>query len=296
MNSAWTLLELVREAAAYLARKGISSPRLDAELLMAHVLGCGRVDLYLRFDQPVAQGELDRFRELLLRRGKREPVAYILGNREFWSLGFRVNPKVLIPRPETETLVELALGELRRAVGEGPLPVRALELGTGCGAVAIALARELGPSVSWVATDISREALDVARCNARELGVEALIQFLEGDLWDPLDPEGRQFRLILSNPPYVPTSCIERLEPEISCYEPRQALDGGQDGLVLVRRILEGAPLRLDSKGMLLMELGEGQSQAVEGILGRDRRWRRWGWGLDLGGRPRVLWASVGEM
>jgi len=296
MKPSWTLLELIREASAYLAKKGVSSPRLDTELLMACVLGCSRVELYLRFDQPLTKEELDRFRELLRRRARREPLAYILGAKEFWSLSLRVNPSVLIPRPETETLVEVALEELKEAVRKESLPISALELGTGSGAIVIALARELGASVSWWATDISREALEVARWNARELGVQGWIRFLEGDMWEALEPGQGRFRLVISNPPYVPTALIQQLEPEIRCYEPALALDGGHDGLALIRRIIEQAPCRLVPGGMLVMEVGEAQSELLDEILGKDSRWGKWGWRQDLGGRSRALWAVTREV
>lgn len=296
MKPAWTLLELIREASAYLAKKGVSSPRLDTELLMARVLGCSRVDLYLRFDQPLTKQELDSFRELLRRRAKREPLAYILGAKEFWSLSLRVNPSVLIPRPETETLVEAALEELKEAVKKESLPISALELGTGSGAIVIALARELGASVSWWATDISREALEVARWNARELGVQGRIKFLEGDLWEALESDQHRFRLVISNPPYIPTALIQQLEPEIRCYEPSLALDGGPDGLAVIRRIIEQAPHRLVPGGMLVMEVGEAQSELLDEILGKDSRWGKWGWRKDLGGRPRALRAVTREV
>lgn len=296
MRLSWTLLELIREASAYLAKKGVSSPRLDAELLMGRVLGCGRVELYLRFDQPLTQEELDRFRELLRRRARREPLAYILGAKEFWSLSFKVNQSVLIPRPETETLVEVALEELKKAVEKYPLPIPALELGTGSGAIVIALARQLGASVSWWATDLSKEALDVARWNARELGVEGLIRFLDGDLWEPLESQKHSFRLLICNPPYIPTALIKQLEPEIRSYEPLLALDGGGDGLRVIRRILKEAPCRLVPGGVLVMEVGEGQAKHLDEILGKDSRWEKWGWRRDLGGVPRVLWAVTPEV
>lgn len=295
MSPPWSLLELVREAAGYLAQKGVASPRLDAELLLAHTLGCRRIDLYLRFDQPVSKPELERFRELVARRARREPVAYITGLKEFWSLEFKVSPQVLIPRPETETLVEAALEELRWALGSSTGPLWALEIGTGSGAVALSLAKELGPSVLWVATDISAGALEVARCNAQDLGVEGWIRFVQGDLLEPLDVGGPKLRLILSNPPYVPTGLIKELEPEIRCHEPIQALDGGQDGLAVIRRILEQAPVRLMPRGVLMLEVGDGQTHAIEEILGSDHRWQQWGWRLDLAGKPRVIWARRGE-
>ncbi len=296
MRPSWTLLELVKEASAYLAKKGVSSSRLDAELLMGHVLGCSRVELYLRHDQPVTEKELGCFRELLRRRARREPVAYILETKEFWSLRLKVNPSVLIPRPETETLVEVALEMLKDAAENEPLPIHALELGTGCGAIAIALASEMGPSISLVATDISQEALDLARFNACELGIQGCIRFLKGDLWEPVESEQHSFRLVVANPPYIPTAMIQQLEPEIRCYEPRVALDGGNDGMTVIRRILQRAPEKLMPGGMLVVEVGDGQSHCLDEILCQDKRWKKWGWRQDLTGKPRVLWAISAEV
>lgn len=295
MSPPWSLLELVREAAGYLARKGVASPRLDAEILLAHVLGCRRIDLYLRFDQPVSEPELDRFRELVSRRGHREPVAYITGLKEFWSFEFKVTPQVLIPRPETETLVEAALEELRGAMGSCAGPLWAMEIGTGSGAVALSVAKEMGPSVLWVATDISREALSLASHNARQLGVDQWVWFLQGDLLSSLLPKSEKFHLILSNPPYVRTDCIRHLEPEISSYEPLEALDGGVDGLRIVTRLLEEAGEHLVAGGALMLEVGEDQTVAVENILESQLGWSEWGWRRDLAGKPRVIWARKGE-
>jgi release factor glutamine methyltransferase len=259
---------------------------------MAHALGCGRVDLYLRFDQPVAAPELELFRAMVRRRSLREPVPYITGIKEFWSLPLRVTPQVLIPRPESELLVETALEALAQCGTADAGTVRGLDIGTGSGALAIALARERGETVQWAATDLSSEALEVARSNARSLGVEGRITFFQGDLFDALQRGEPGFSVILSNPPYVPTGEIPRLAPEIRHYEPSTALDGGPDGLTVVRRILEGAPPWLMRGGALLLEVGQGQQRALEQTLKASPYWGSWSWRRDLAGKERVLWTT----
>ncbi len=294
MSAPWTLLELLKEATGYLAQKGIPGPRLDAEILLAHALRCQRIELYLRHDQPLGSEELDRFRELIRRRSRREPVAYITGTKEFWSLPIRVTPQVLIPRPETELLVEVALGEGRAFAASLSGPVRVLEIGTGSGAVAIALAREGGDGFHLVATDRSGGALEVARANARELGVDHRIEFLEGDLLGPLDSQREPFSMIVSNPPYVPSREIPNLPPELREYEPSEALDGGNDGLDIIRRLLAEAGGRIANGGCLLLEVGAGQRPSIEEILEETPSWRHWRWHQDLAGTDRVLRATLG--
>ncbi len=198
----WTILKLIRWTDERFAKTGLATPRLDAEILLAHALGMDRVGLYTHFDQPLRSDELARFKELIQRRLKREPLAYITGRREFWSLVLKVNRHVLIPRPETELLVSEGLKMLS---GVTPTPAcRILDMGTGSGAVAIALAKEI-PSASVVATDASGEALSVAEENARTHGVRERIEFREGDLFGPLSA-GEKFHLIVTNPLYSPSS------------------------------------------------------------------------------------------
>ena len=294
MSGPWTLLELLKEATGYLAQKGIPGPRLDAEILLAHALRCQRIELYLRHDQPLGSEEVDRFRELIRRRSRREPVAYITGTKEFWSLPFRVTPQVLIPRPETELLVEIALVAARISPAAQEGRFRILEIGTGSGAVAVALAKEGGERFQLVATDRSPEALEVARYNARELGVEHRIEFLERDLLGPSDSQGEPFSMIVSNPPYVPSREIAHLPPEVREYEPQLALDGGGDGLDIIRRLLREAKGWLVEGGGLLLEVGAGQRPSIEGILEETPSWRHWRWHQDLAGTDRVLWATLG--
>jgi release factor glutamine methyltransferase len=289
MSAPWSLLELLKEALGYLAQKGVPTPRLDAEILLAHALQCRRIDLYLRHDQPLAPEEVDRFRELIRRRSRREPVAYITGTKEFWSLPFTVTPRVLIPRPETELLVEVALEAAQALIVPHPGPLRILEIGTGSGAVAIALAREGGERFHLVATDRSSEALQVARANARALGVDDRIEFLQGDLLEPLGSHLGPFVMILSNPPYVPSREIPILSPEVREYEPRDALDGGEDGLAVIRRLLQETQDRLAEEGSLLLEVGAGQRPFIEETLRQTPSWRSWRWHQDLAGVDRVL-------
>ncbi len=282
-----TPLELVRLAAGYLAEKGVSSPRLDAEVLLAHVLGVPRIRLYTEFDKPLEPAEVAAYREAVRRRARREPVAYITGEREFWSLRLRVDPRVLIPRPETEVLVETCLA---RMGAEGVL----LDLGTGSGAVALALLSER-PGWRAVGVDVSAGALEVARGNARSLGLAERLDLRAGDLYGPV--AGERFDLIVSNPPYVPSAELDRLEPEVSRYEPRGALDGGPDGLAVLRRIAGRARHHLEPGGFLAVEIGAGQGPAVRQLLE--------GAGLagvrvvpDHAGRDRVavgLWPGEGE-
>jgi len=246
-----------------LRERGIESPRLNAELLLRKTLKIDHVQVYLYSDRVLTQPEFTLYECLINRRIKGEPIQYILGNREFWSLDLRVSPAVLIPRPETELLVEETLKIFR---DEGNLTLRFMEVGTGSGAIAIALAKEM-QGCFIVAEDISWRAILVAKENARIQGVSGNIRFLVGDLFPPLK-EGRSlFDLILSNPPYVPSSKIATLPREIAEFEPRIALDGGPDGLGFFRRIVTGSVSFLKDGGWLMLEIGEGQREAVAEMI-----------------------------
>jgi release factor glutamine methyltransferase len=247
MAETWTPLKLIAWTQEFFAKKGVDAPRLTAELLLAQALSCDRVRLYLDFDKPVGEAELAAFRELVRRRADGEPTAYLLGRREFFGHPFLVDARVLVPRPETELLVEAALAAL-------PAEGSALDLCTGSGAIALSLS--LGrPGARILATDVSADALAVARENAARLGA-AGVAFAEGDLWAAVPAEAGPFDVIASNPPYVPTRELAGLSREVR-REPRLALDGGPDGLDLVRRIVAGAPARLAPGGTLLVELHE---------------------------------------
>jgi release factor glutamine methyltransferase len=256
----WTVLDVIKWTTGRFTARGLSSPRLDAELLAAHAFGMARVQLYTHFDRPLAAEELAALRELVRRRQAGEPVAYLTGKKEFWSLDLRVDSRVLVPRPDTETLVEVALDLLPKAE-----PRRVADIGTGSGAVALALKRER-PEADVVAVDRSPDALAVARANALRLGLA--VRFVEGDLLAPLAGEA-PFDLLTANLPYIPTADLTDLAPEVRS-EPRLALDGGADGLDLIRRLLaEGAGARasLVPGGAVALEIGVGQAGAVAGLL-----------------------------
>jgi len=258
--STWTIRSLLAWIAQDFGGLGISSPRLDAELLIGAALGLARVKLYLDLDRPLGPDELAKVRALVVRRRKREPVAYIVGEREFYRRSFEVTPAVLIPRPDTETLIERAL-ELLPAGS----PARVLDLCTGSGAIAVTLAAER-PEVQMTATDLSAAALEVARQNAGRHGVTERCVFLEGDLLAPLTAAGR-FQLIVANPPYIPEAEIETLQAEIKQYEPRMALASGAEGLSHLERLCREAGAFLEPGGAVLFELGQGQSDTVRGWL-----------------------------
>lgn len=259
VTEVWTIQRLLLWTSEFFARRGIDSPRLTAELLLAHALGMDRVHLYVEFDRPLDEGERARFRDLVQRRARGEPTYYLTGRRLFFGRPFYVDRRTLIPRPETEHLVEAALIHL---VGDGE-GRHILDLCTGSGCVGLSILAER-PRARLCATDLSPEALAVARQNARALGVEARAEFLQGDLFAPVT--GRRFDLIAANPPYVPRAEIAQLAPEVQ-HEPAMALDGGEDGLELIRRIVAGAPAFLKSGGALCLEIGEGQGAALWGAL-----------------------------
>ncbi len=269
----WRPLELVARSTDYLRERGVPSPRLDAELLLAHALGVNRLDLYLGFESPVRGAQLACYRELVGARGRdRVPVAYLTGEREFWSRSFRVTRDVLIPRPETELLV--------RAVRD-LAPQRVAEVGVGSGAVVGALALEL-PEAEFVALDCCEAALAVAAENLERLGVADRVRLRCGD--GPEVLEGT-YDALVSNPPYIPTGALPQLEPELG-HEPRIALDGGSDGLGLIRRLVAAAPARVPG-GFLVLEMGAGQAAMTQSLLAeagaREIRVER-----DLAGIERV--------
>jgi release factor glutamine methyltransferase len=283
-KTVWTILALIRWADERFKKEGLTTPRLDAEVLLAESLGIDRVGLYTHFDQPLLPDELTRFKKLILRRLSREPVAYILGRREFWSLPFKVSPEVLIPRPETELLVSEALKILAHPERISP---RVLEIGTGSGAVSVAIAKEI-PSARIVATDLSAGALSVAEENAIQNGVRGQIQFLKGDLFQPL-PRGEEFDLIVTNPPYVSRKEFAALSPEVRNFEPRAALDGGLDGLDFFRRTLPGAGDSLRSGGWFLAEMGKGQYQEILTMAEKVPDLDSFDFVRDLAGMKRVF-------
>ncbi|SMC76150.1 release factor glutamine methyltransferase [Desulfocicer vacuolatum DSM 3385] len=262
----WTLLDTVAWTATYFKNKGLDSPRLTAEMLMCHCLEMDRMALYMEFDRPLHSDELARYKALIQRRVQREPVAYITGKKGFWDIEVAVSPHVLIPRPDTETLVEAALSEMtQRRQSQTQRPLKILELGPGSGAVIVSLARAM-PDNEYVAVDVSPAAAENTLENARRLGCDKDLSVVSGSWFDPFAP-GTVFDLIVSNPPYIPTRDIESLAPEIQDYEPRLALDGGMSGLDCIEHILSRAPAHLAHGGIILMETGFDQKTAVEALV-----------------------------
>jgi release factor glutamine methyltransferase len=255
----WTIGSLVKWAADDFRTRGIESPRLDAELLVAHALQIDRVRVILDAQRPLEGAELATLRDLVKRRRSFEPIAYLRGEREFYGLKFRVDKRVLVPRPDTETLVDAAL--VRSA--HVSMSMRQLDLCTGSGCVAIAMARQR-PTAKVHASDLSNDALTVARDNALRLGAYN-VAFAESDLFAAF--AGRRFDVITANPPYVATAEIATLMPDVRDHEPRLALDGGDDGLDLVRRIVAAAPDHLVAGGLIALEIGAGEAPATAALL-----------------------------
>lgn len=282
----WTILSILEWTTGYFRKYNIDSPRLDAEILLAHSLGLKRIDLYLRYDQPLGAAERAAFKQVVKRRAAREPVAYIVGRREFWGLDLLVDSNVLTPRPETERVVEIALDFLKTAtVGSAP---QVMDLGTGSGCIALALAHDC-PSAQVIATDISRSALAVARSNIERYRLADRIRLVAGRGMDMLDAQGAGFDLIVANPPYIPSADIPGLEPEVRDYEPHSALDGGDDGLVAYRRIIPSAAALLRPGGLLVLEIGWDQGAAVGRLAERSNRYRDVRCIADYSGRDRVM-------
>ncbi len=276
----WTPLKLVGWTQGHFARSGVDAPRLTAELLLAHALGCDRVRLYLDFDKPLREEELAAFRELVRRRAAGEPTAYLTGRREFCGRTFRCDPRALVPRPETELVADAALEAL-------PEEGRALDLCTGSGCIGITLALER-PRARVVATDVSPEALSLARENAEALG--ARVELLPGDLYAPLPP-GLRFHVVVANPPYVPSAEVPRLARELR-REPAVALDGGEGGLAVIRRLVAGAPGRLEPGGTLVVEMHESHREALPALC-REAGFARAEARRDLAGLPRWVVAGL---
>jgi release factor glutamine methyltransferase len=254
----WAIQGILNVATEFLRDKGIESPRLCAEVLLSHQLKKNRVELYLEFDQPLNPLEIAGYRSLIRRRLKREPLQYIIGHQEFWSLDFLVSPSVLIPRPETELLVEEALKLGERNLFSNSRHPKILDLGTGSGVIAISLAKEIQNASMW-ASDISFEALALAKDNAQHHNLNSRITFCQGDLWQPFS-NSSVFDMIISNPPYIPSEAFKALPPEVRYYEPRVALDGHENGMYFIKRIIEESEMYLKPGGWLLIEMDPNQT------------------------------------
>ena len=257
-NEVWTIGSIIKWTEQYFQDKGVDSPRLDAEVLLSHVLQKERIYLYIHFDEPLEAAELAAFREMVKKRVQRIPVAYIVGAREFMGLRFAVSPAVLIPRPDTEILVEAVIERLK-----DKSQIKFVDIGTGSGAIVLSLLHYL-PLACAVAVDISQDALAVATENAETLLVKDRVDFYQGDLYEPLAAE--KFDAIVSNPPYIPNADIAELEPEVKEFEPYGALAGGLDGLDFYRRLIADGSEHLKDGGFMAFEVGINQAQVVAAI------------------------------
>ena len=284
-----TVLEVIQRSTDFLSRKGVESPRLQVELLLAHVLQMPRMKLYLNFDRTLSEPELETLRSLIKRRAEREPLQHIVGSTSFCGFEFTVNRDVLVPRPETELLAEQAWGFLSTLTSS---PATVLDFGTGSGCLAIVIALK-SPTATVQAVDISEPALAVARANALRHGVGERVHFHAGDGFKVVDP-GIAFDLIVSNPPYIPSAEIATLEPEVRNFDPRLALDGGVDGLEFYRRLAAEGRAHLKPAGKLMLEFGDGQHGDVSDLFTNA------GWTVetvvkDYSGRERILIARPGD-
>ena len=285
-GESWSVLRLIRWSGQYLEEKGIEEGRRDAEHLLAEALDLKRLDLYLQFDRPLTDPELAAFKPLLLRRAEREPLQYVLGHTAFRELELAVDERALVPRPETEVLVEAVLEWVRE---EGRDPAEALDVGTGTGAIALSLALE-GPFRRVVATDASEPALELAAENRAAAGLDDAVELRAGSLYEPVGPD-ETFDVVVSNPPYVADGEEEELEPEVREWEPRRALFAGPEGLEVLAELVAGAPDVVAGGGLLALELAPGQGERVAALVREtgafhDARIRQ-----DLAGKERILLA-----
>jgi release factor glutamine methyltransferase len=285
-KSSWTILELIQWTTSYFKTHDIDSPRTTAELFLADVLNMKRIDLYLKYDRPLNLSELEAFKALIKRRVSREPVAYIRGYKEFWSMDLKVTPDVLIPRPETECLVEAALPRLLDT--DGGKAKKVLDLGTGSGAIVLALASQC-PDHIFFATDLSSKALKVASENALRHGLKKRIHFFSGDWFFPFRKNSALFDVIVSNPPYIRSEDMKELQPEVCEYEPRMALESEKDGLGAIRRIVQHAHVHLKPEGYLLMEIDHDQKNDVQHIIDQTDQYQDVYFSKDYGGYYRVV-------
>lgn len=286
MAEAWTIGRLLQWTADYLKQHGADNPRLEAEVLLAHARGCKRVELYTSFGDVADDALRTKFRELVKRRAEGVPFAYLTGKREFYSLDFRVSPDVLIPRPETEFLV-ITLLDLVKAMPPGDEPIEVADIGTGSGIIAVSVAKH-APRVRITAIDQSAAALAIARANAEKHGVSDRIALVESDLFAAI-PADQRFAIIASNPPYVSEAEYGALSPEVRDHEPRTALVAGPTGMEVIERLLPQAAARLQSGGVLLLEISPMLQQRVETLIATSGNWQLSPTVKDLGGHARIV-------
>jgi release factor glutamine methyltransferase len=282
----WTIQKLLTWVTEYLTQKGVDAPRLSAELLLSHVLGLKRIELYTQYNRAVPQEQLVQLRGLVRRAGEHEPVAYLVGRTEFYCLEVEVTPDCLIPRPETELLVQRSIELLRRRTG----PQYVCDLCAGCGIIAVAIARNV-PDARVLATDLSEPALAVAARNVEKHQLQDRIELRHGDLFGPLVPRLDQFDLMACNPPYISAAEYETLDRNVKDYEPRLALYAGEDGLDLYRRIVQKVHQFLKPDGVLLLEIGYQQGPAVRELVEGTGAFAPIRIDKDLQGHDRVVTA-----
>ena len=288
----WTVKKILEWTAAFLTRKSVDSPRLSAEQLLAHVLKLPRIKLYTDYDRPIVESELATYRELVRRAGEHEPIAYLTGKAFFFDLELDIRPGVLIPRPDTETLVEIALNACRNTPGfETP---HVLDLCTGSGCIALAIAKHL-PGAIVTAIDIDDTAIAVAAANIATLKLESRVHLLKGNLFEALSSaiDPGPFHLILSNPPYIATNQIAGLDKSVRDFEPLRALDGGPDGLGFHRRILQEAPSRLLPGGRVMLEIAYDQGGSALALANTFPAFSASRVLKDSAGHDRVLTCSL---
>ena len=277
-----TVRDILNESTKALEAADIPSARLDAEVLLSFCLGCDRLEFYKNPVMTISETQLTAFRNIIARRLQWEPVAYITGRKEFWSFTLEVNSSVLIPRPDTEIIIEEALDVYRNFTS---LPVRILDIGTGSGAIAIALAKEI-PGAKVVATDISIAALNLAQKNAATLGLKEKIDFRQGNLFEPVDGF---FNIIVSNPPYIAANDYEELPASVKAFEPREALFAGESGLEFYEKLIYQADGYLQKNGWLLLEIGAKQEAGIRGIIEGSGFYDSIEMRADYAGLPRVI-------
>ena len=283
MNPAWTILSLLNWTTTYFTEKKVESPRPSAEILLSHVLQIPRIQLYAQFDQPLTEDELSLYKSMIKRRVNGEPVAYITGQKGFWTVTLEVTPAVLIPRPETELLIETAL----TLFSGSTVSLQILDLGTGSGAISVALAEEF-PNATLVAVDKSEKALSVAQKNVQKYHKENQIHLLLSD-WTTNLSKDMLFDLIVSNPPYIPSKEISTLQREVKEFEPTEALDGGPNGLNDIFFLLDEVYKYIKNKGFFMMEVGHSQKEAIESFLADKPFWENITFIKDYEGIDRIV-------
>lgn len=284
----WHVLELLEWTTAYFEKHNIPNPRLDAEVLLGHLLEKSRLQLYLHFDMPVFQNDLDVFREMIKKRIARTPISYLTNHKEFMSLNFYVDERVLIPRPETEFIVETILKT------DADTSQSILEIGTGSGIIATSLAVNK-PEWDIIATDICKDALAVAEINRDAHDCSERITLLHGDLFDPIKQleSSRRYNWVVSNPPYVMTNDHTSLSPDVCNYEPHIALFAGEDGLSIIRALIAEAPNYLQPEGKLIFEIGDTQTEPIKALFQEQSAYKKYQFIKDYAGKDRVVQASL---